>query len=132
MSPSPRAKVLPFETKASRSARTRRVKAVGGREKEDLKKRVEELEEQLRAASGFRLPESLVVELTRSLVRQRKRVAVLARSTQQPLIDGLTWIAAPAAANAEAARNFRSMMKAPMAPNTRPVRMAPPPSTSSP
>jgi L-threonylcarbamoyladenylate synthase len=38
----------------------------------------------------------LVVELAHSLVRQGKRVAVLARTRLQPLLGNLTWIAAPA------------------------------------
>jgi len=38
----------------------------------------------------------LVVELARSLTRQGRRVAVLARTTLRPLIEGLVWIAAPA------------------------------------
>lgn len=38
----------------------------------------------------------LVVELAHSLVRQGKRVAVLARTSLQPLLEHLTWIAAPA------------------------------------
>ncbi|MCW5576457.1 MAG: translation factor Sua5, partial [Burkholderiales bacterium] len=38
----------------------------------------------------------LVVELARSLHRQGKRVAVLARTALQPLIDGIVWVAAPA------------------------------------
>lgn len=38
----------------------------------------------------------LVVELARSFHRQGKRVAVLARTALQPLIDGLVWVAAPA------------------------------------
>jgi L-threonylcarbamoyladenylate synthase len=37
----------------------------------------------------------LLLELAASLVRQRKRVAVLARSARQPLLQGLTWIGAP-------------------------------------
>jgi L-threonylcarbamoyladenylate synthase len=37
----------------------------------------------------------LLLELAASLTRQGKRVAVLARSTLQPLRAGLTWIAAP-------------------------------------
>lgn len=37
----------------------------------------------------------LLLELAATLARQGKRVAVLARSTLQPMIDGLTWIAAP-------------------------------------
>ena len=38
----------------------------------------------------------LLLELASSLVRQGKRVAVMARSAQQPLLQGLTWIGAPA------------------------------------
>jgi len=37
----------------------------------------------------------LVLELASSLVRQGKRVAVLARSARAPLLAGITWIAAP-------------------------------------
>lgn len=37
----------------------------------------------------------LIVELAHSLVRQGKRVAVLARTQLQPLLDNLTWVAAP-------------------------------------
>lgn len=37
----------------------------------------------------------LIDELARSFARQGKRVAVLARNARQPLIDKLTWIAAP-------------------------------------
>ncbi len=37
----------------------------------------------------------LLLELAASLVRQAKRVAVLARSAQQPLLPGLSWIGAP-------------------------------------
>ena len=40
----------------------------------------------------------LLLELAASLVRQGKRVAVLARSAQRPLLPGLTWIGAPRAA----------------------------------
>lgn len=40
----------------------------------------------------------LMLELASSLVRQGKRVAVLARSAQQPLLSGIAWIAAPAGA----------------------------------
>ncbi|MGQ0749249.1 MAG: L-threonylcarbamoyladenylate synthase, partial [Betaproteobacteria bacterium] len=36
----------------------------------------------------------LLIELASSLTRQGKRVAVLARSAQQPLLQGLTWIGA--------------------------------------
>lgn len=38
----------------------------------------------------------LLIELAASLTRQGKRVAVLARSALQPVIAGITWIAAPA------------------------------------
>jgi L-threonylcarbamoyladenylate synthase len=41
------------------------------------------------------LEADLLLELAASLVRQGKRVAVLARSARQPLLQGLTWIAAP-------------------------------------
>lgn len=44
----------------------------------------------------------LIDELTRSFARQGKRVAVLARNARQPLIDKLTWIAAPEAPTAYA------------------------------
>jgi L-threonylcarbamoyladenylate synthase len=44
----------------------------------------------------------LVAELARSLARQGKRVAVLARTSLRPLIDGLVWQAAPADAAAYA------------------------------
>ncbi len=37
----------------------------------------------------------LLIELAASLTRQGKRVAVLARSALQPVLAGLTWIAAP-------------------------------------
>ena len=37
----------------------------------------------------------LIDELARSFARQGQRVAVLARNARQPLIDKLTWIAAP-------------------------------------
>ena len=37
----------------------------------------------------------LMLELAATLTRQGKRVAVLARSALQPLLDGLTWMAAP-------------------------------------
>ncbi len=37
----------------------------------------------------------LVVDLARSLMRQGKRVAVLARTTLRPVMDGLVWVAAP-------------------------------------
>jgi L-threonylcarbamoyladenylate synthase len=44
----------------------------------------------------------LLLELAASLTRQGKRVAVLARSALQPLLSGLTWIAAPHDAKAYA------------------------------
>ena len=66
MSATPRAKVLPFETKASRAAKSRRGKSPQAAEREELRRKVEELEAKLRAAEGrSALPESLVVELTR-------------------------------------------------------------------
>jgi L-threonylcarbamoyladenylate synthase len=37
----------------------------------------------------------LMLELAASMSRQAQRVAVLARSARQPLLSGLTWIAAP-------------------------------------
>lgn len=37
----------------------------------------------------------LVLELAASMTRQGHRVAVLARSALQPLVDGITWVAAP-------------------------------------
>ena len=66
MSANPRARVLRFETKASRAARTRREKTAAQQEKEALKRRVEELEAKLRAAqSKTRIPEGLAIEITR-------------------------------------------------------------------
>lgn len=44
----------------------------------------------------------LVIELARSLTRQGKRVAVLARTALQPVMDGLVWKAAPSDAAAYA------------------------------
>ena len=41
------------------------------------------------------LEADLILELAATLSRQGKRVAVLARSTRQPLLDGLLWKAAP-------------------------------------
>lgn len=38
----------------------------------------------------------LVAELARSLTRQGKRVAVLARTTLRPVMEGLVWLSAPA------------------------------------
>jgi 1-acyl-sn-glycerol-3-phosphate acyltransferase len=61
-----RARVLPFETKASRAAKGRRAKSASEKEREDLKRRVEELEAKLRSAhSSARLPEGLAIEITR-------------------------------------------------------------------
>lgn len=67
MSSSPRAKVLPFETKASRAAAgSRRAKTRAARETEDLKRKVEELEAKLRSAqSSKKIPEGLAIEITR-------------------------------------------------------------------
>lgn len=76
MSSSPRARVLPFETKATRAARTRRSRTAESREKEELKRRVEELEAKLRSAeAGSRVPESLMVELTRLFAQGMKGVS---------------------------------------------------------
>lgn len=62
---SSRAKVLAFETKATRAARARRVRGAKSRE-EELKRQVEELESRLRAAEATsRVPENLLVEMTR-------------------------------------------------------------------
>lgn len=44
----------------------------------------------------------LMLELAATLTRQGRRVAVLARSALQPLLQGVTWIGAPAAAQAYA------------------------------
>lgn len=44
----------------------------------------------------------LLLELAAALTRQGKRCAVLAMQARQPLLDGLTWIAAPAEAAAYA------------------------------
>ena len=41
------------------------------------------------------LEDGLLLELAATLARQGKRVAVLARSARRPLLNGLTWIAAP-------------------------------------
>lgn len=67
---STRAKVLAFETKATRAARARRVRGAKSREKEELRRQVEELESRLRAAEATsRVPESLLVETTRLFAR---------------------------------------------------------------
>jgi len=64
--PSKGARVLAFETKAARAARARRGRSAELREKEELRRRIEELEARLRnAEAGSRLPESLAVEVTR-------------------------------------------------------------------
>jgi 1-acyl-sn-glycerol-3-phosphate acyltransferase len=66
MSAAPRARVLPFETKATRAARARRARTEAAREREDLRRKVEELEAKLRSAqTKSRLPEGLAIELTR-------------------------------------------------------------------
>ena len=48
------------------------------------------------------LEADLLLELAATLSRQGKRVAVLAMSARQPLLEGLTWLAAPAEAAAYA------------------------------
>ena len=66
MSATPKAKVLPFETRATRAARSRRGKSAEAQEKENLRKKIEELEAKLRSVeSSTRVPEGLVIELTR-------------------------------------------------------------------
>ena len=42
------------------------------------------------------LEADLLLELAATLIQQGKRVAVLAMSARQPLLEGITWIAAPA------------------------------------
>lgn len=44
----------------------------------------------------------LILELAATLVRQGKRVAVLARGARQPVLSGITWLAAPIDAQAYA------------------------------
>jgi len=54
----------------------------------------------------------LIVELAASMARQGRKVAVLARSTLRPLIDGVTWIAAaedPAAYAHDLYANLRAL-----------------------
>ncbi|MBY0267501.1 MAG: threonylcarbamoyl-AMP synthase [Burkholderiales bacterium] len=51
----------------------------------------------------------LIVELAHSLARQGKRVAVLARTTLQPMVDGLVWQAAPRDAAAYAHELYASL-----------------------
>ncbi len=54
-------------------------------------------------ATSLKVMESdLLLELAATLVREGKRVAVLARSALQPLVSGITWIAAPSDAAAYA------------------------------
>ena len=58
------------------------------------------------------LEADLLLELAATLSRQGKRVAVLAMSARQPLLEGLSWIAAPAEAAAyahELYANLRSL-----------------------
>jgi L-threonylcarbamoyladenylate synthase len=57
------------------------------------------------------LEPDLLVELASSMTRQGHRVAVLARSARQPLLTGLTWIAAPESA-AEYAHDLYSNLRA--------------------
>jgi L-threonylcarbamoyladenylate synthase len=56
------------------------------------------------------LEADLLVELASSMTRQGHRVAVLARSARQPLMSGLTWIAAPETA-AEYAHDLYSNLR---------------------
>ncbi len=51
----------------------------------------------------------LIVELAHSLARQGKRVAVLARTALQPLVEGLVWQAAPQDAAAYAHELYASL-----------------------
>ncbi len=51
----------------------------------------------------------LIVELAHSLARQGKRVAVLARTALQPLVEGLVWQAAPQDATAYAHELYASL-----------------------
>lgn len=51
----------------------------------------------------------LIVELAHSLARQGKRVAVLARTTLQPMVEGLVWQAAPRDAAAYAHELYASL-----------------------
>jgi 1-acyl-sn-glycerol-3-phosphate acyltransferase len=62
-----RAKVLPFETKAARTARSRRgARSPSARERDELRKKVEELQATLRSVeSASKRPEGLAVEITR-------------------------------------------------------------------
>ena len=48
------------------------------------------------------LEADLLLELAATLSQQGKRCAVLAMSARQPLLEGLTWVAAPADATAYA------------------------------
>jgi hypothetical protein len=52
MSATPRAKVLPFETKATRAARSRRQRSAAAQEKDDLRRKIEELEARIAPAAG--------------------------------------------------------------------------------
>lgn len=72
-----KARVLPFETKAVRAARSRKSsRGVEARERENLRKKVEELEAKLRAAtSGARVPEGLAVEVTRLFAQGVGRIS---------------------------------------------------------
>ena len=51
----------------------------------------------------------LLLELAATLTRQGRRVAVLARSALQPMLAGLTWVAAPRAAQAYAHDLYANM-----------------------
>ena len=72
-----KARVLPFETKAARAARSRTSsRGAEARERERLRKKVEELEAKLRAAtSGARVPEGLAVEVTRLFAQGVGRIS---------------------------------------------------------
>ena len=51
----------------------------------------------------------LLLELAQSMVRQGQKVAVLARSARRPVLEGITWIAAPSGAAAYAHDLYASL-----------------------
>ncbi|HEX6006780.1 MAG TPA: L-threonylcarbamoyladenylate synthase [Burkholderiales bacterium] len=53
----------------------------------------------------------LMLELASSLVRQGKRVAVLARSARQPLSSAITWVAAPSDASGYAHQLYANLRR---------------------
>jgi L-threonylcarbamoyladenylate synthase len=57
------------------------------------------------------LEADLLIELASSLIRQGKCVAVLARSAQQPLLQGLTWIGAPSDARGYAQHLYANLRR---------------------